>query len=201
MKRLTIAAALTALMAVTLVFAAKDAGYKSWEVAEVKKLDKKEVILVRFRLNIPHALDYAKARRAWIENELKSATPERATILAGNWTNYNIVINGMSRGKKLLNVFVFGDFNSWKTATSDMPNKLEPSKGNPDTYYTRTYVSFDRGPKKKQYRYKFVLDYGMKKADDGSETFDYVYIEDPLSGKNKNDDGFGGFNSFFVYSN
>lgn len=177
---------------VAVAYASRDASYTSWERMQTDVASK--TMYIRFRINIPYTIEYIKRRITETEAAIRTTTdPDRQSMLRRNWTNYTYSLGRMQSGKPLLGIYIFGDFNNWKTAVSTVPNKFEPSSGNPDTWYTKTLVPityFNSATHK--YRYKYVLNYGT--LPDGND--DYVYIEDPRS-ELKSDDGFGGFNSYF----
>lgn len=178
---------------VTVLYASRDAAYTSWEVMQTDTATK--TMQVRFRINIPYTIEYIKQRIASTETAIRTTTdPERVAMLRRNWTNYTYNLGRMQSGKPLIGIWVFGDFNTWKTAVSSVPNSLERTSSNPDTWYTKTLVPMQYYTSAtKKYRYKFVLNYGT--LPDGTD--DFVYIEDPRCNGMRADDGFGGFNSYF----
>lgn len=176
-------------------FSWKDDSYDS---AEVKAFSD-DVMYVRFRVNIALVEDYIEERIEEVEDELASADASEEANLERMLENYEFYLERMNSGKDLLGVWVFGDFNGWKTAVSDVPNTLVQSSKNTDLWYAKTYVPIDYDGAGEWYRYKYVLNYGTYIDEDGAEKDDFVYIEDPLA-DNNTDDGFGGFNSEFTYT-
>ena len=185
----------TLFMFSAISFAKYDDTYKSWQIE--KKVG--NTIYVRFRVNIPLVIKHFQKQIAFFEKKLKTEkSPRKQRSYKKTIGNYKVLLEQMKKHRKVKAVYVFGDFNGWKTAGSDKPNKLIPSKKNPDTWYARTYVPFLVAKKGDQLRYKFVIDLGYSyTAKDGTKQ-DYIYTEDPLN-KNNSPDGFGGFNSYFTY--
>lgn len=176
-------------------FSYKDDTYESAEVMDFSD----NTMYVRFRVNIELVKDYIEDRIDEVEKEIKKASKSEKKNLERMLDNYEFYLERMNSGKELLGVWVFGDFNGWKTAVSDIPNTLVAGKSNPDTYYAKTYVPITYDGDGEYYRYKFVLNYGTYIDEDGAEKDDFVYIEDPLADVNT-DDGFGGYNSEFTYA-
>lgn len=156
-----------------LSFSSYDASIKSHEV----KSDDGSYVYVRFRLNIPVLEDYLEER---IDEETDDEKLEK----------YENTLDLLESGYDIENVWVFGDFNSWATAVSDVPNELVQSSKNSDTWYAKTYVAIYHGGEAGTHRYKFVIDLGLD---------EYLYVEDPLN-DNYGDDGFDGYNSEFYYA-
>ncbi len=193
MKRLMLVA-FTVLFGAGLLFSASDSKYKSWEIMEVKGSN----IYVRFRINIPYTIKYTEDIVNWFKGAIKKETsPRKLKSYQKSLGNYEIILDMLKKNQKNIKaIYVFGDFNGWKTAGSEVPNQLIPSS-NPDTYYAKTLVPMIAS-KGVTLKYKFVIDLGKTyNAQDGTPQ-EYVYIEDPRN-PDKTPDGFGGYNSQFTY--
>jgi hypothetical protein len=202
MKARTLAIAILAIFLITPALSAQlDKNYKSYELMQEKTEGGRTIGYYRFRLNIPLAMEYMRERLKWSQEMAeKSKGTEYYTAYTNNIGYYRDNLAKMTSGKELKGVRMFGDFNSWyQQALGDNVYELIPSRANPQTYYTQKLVPFRKYRSPRNNRYKFILDYGEIKLADGSVTDNFAYVEDPLSGDNKGDDGFGGFNSFFTY--
>ncbi|URA09609.1 hypothetical protein [Thermospira aquatica] len=193
MKRLWLFLALSLIS--SSLFAALTKDYVSYEIMEKKG----NTIYVRFRVNVPYLIQFAKDQIQVTKNQIaKEKNPRKKAKLEEILAHYEQHYDLLSKNK-VKAICVFGDFNGWATFASEIPNKLEPTSKNPDTWYTKILVPFVIKPgEKMQLRYKFVIDVGVQyKAKDGKPQ-DYLYLEDPIN-PNKDLDGFDGYNSYFVY--
>ncbi len=192
---------------ITTGFAKEAASYKSLEFVSTSP----EKLEVKFRVNVQTAYDYLAKRlqdqKAKLQKEIKSygfaffgedkKKKEEAKINLAK-KEKEIAILAEYKGKTPQKVMVAGQFNAWKTLSSKIPNQMV---GTNLGLYESQPMSFDRKSPKFKYPYKFVLYYGTRL--EGSETtFVEYWIDDPIApAENKLEDGFGGFNSFFKYTN
>jgi len=193
MKRLWFMVALVLFS--STMFAALDTNYVSYEIMEKKG----NTIYVRFRVNVPYLIQFAKDQIQVTKDQIaKEKNPRKKAKLEEILAHYEQHYDLLSKNK-VKAICVFGDFNGWATFASEIPNKLEPTSKNPDTWYTKTLVPFVVKPgEKMQLRYKFVIDVGVQYTSKDGKPQDYLYLEDPLNPQ-KDLDGFDGYNSFFVY--
>ncbi|NPV37961.1 hypothetical protein BREVNS_1995 [Brevinematales bacterium NS] len=178
-----------------MLFAELDSSYVSYEIMETKG----NTIYVRFRVNVPYLIQYTKEQIQVTKDLIaKEKNPRKKGKLEEILAHYEQHYELLSKNK-VKAICVFGDFNGWATFASEIPNKLEPTSKNPDTWYTKTLVPFIVKPgEKMQLRYKFVIDVGVQYKSKDGKPQDYLYLEDPRN-PNKDLDGFDGYNSYFVY--
>jgi len=177
------------------LFAELTKDYKSYEIMEKKG----NTIYVRFRVNVPYLIQFAKDQIQVTKDQIaKEKNPRKKAKLEEILAHYEQHYDLLSKNQ-VKRICVFGDFNGWATFASEIPNTLKPSKGNPDTWYTETLVPFVVKPgEKMQLRYKFVIDIGKSYTSKDGKPQDYLYLEDPIN-PNKDLDGFDGYNSYFIY--
>jgi hypothetical protein len=144
---------------VTVLHASRDAAYTSWEVMQTDTASK--TMYVRFRINIPYTIEYIKQRIADTESLIRSTTDPNASRCLQELDELYLQSHQNAGRQAYPSHLGFGDFNTWKTAVSSVPNTLERTSSNPDTWYTKTLVPMQYYTSAtKKYRYKFVIDYG-----------------------------------------
>ncbi len=193
MKRLWLLVALSLISG--SLFAALTKDYVSYEIMEKKG----NTIYVRFRVNVPYLIQFAKDQIQVTKDQIaEEKNPRKKAKLEEILAHYEQHYELLSKNK-VKAICVFGDFNGWATFASEIPNKLEPTSKDPDTWYTKTLVPFVVKPgEKMQLRYKFVIDVGVQYKSKDGKPQDYLYLEDPIN-PNKDLDGFDGYNSYFIY--
>ncbi len=132
-------------------------------------------VKVLFRFQKALAIKYLEDRIAQLKKENKDT--------ANLEKNLNYL-----KEKKIQAVYLAGTFNGWKGSSPDNPDKM--------TYDQKAGIwkiekTFDPG---ESISYKFVVNMGAEKKEDGTEEDIIVWIEDPKAPEYV-DDGFGGLNS------
>jgi len=190
-KTVAILSALFVLISAVSAFAELDKTYKSTEVNADGS--------VRFRVNIPYALQYMKERSELIAKQIPTEKSKLKTKkLWEKFHHYTNAISIINKNPKIKKICVFGAFNSWITFSSDIPNILIPSSKNKDTWYTPTNSTITGVKKGDTILYKFVIDLGVSYVDGLGKPQEYIYVEDPLNA-DITDDGFDGYNSKLKY--
>jgi hypothetical protein len=207
-KSVALLVSLLVLLTAGFSFAALDNTYKSYEIQKDGSM--------KFRLNIPLAVDYMKRRADLVLKQYNVETVAgKKKQLWGKFIHYTNAVAMLEAHPKIKAICVFGPFNSWTTFSSDIPNRLIPSSKNPDTWYTLTNVPMATAKTGDWMQYKFVIDLDAKYIDGEGKPQDYLYVEDPINtfwetvtpkpvGKTANvsfvDDGFDGYNSRMIYT-